>query len=166
MTQAWVDKMIRDLLGSVGTVVVGTMGLLVALRNQRRQLNAQMYIEVSRRFQELLRSFPTEAWLANTNPSRPMPPPSREVTDCTLYAIQFVADVYYLHKGGYVSANLWRLWESEIRRTLAGRVFQREWETLSTEFAHTPDFVGYLNRTQHIQARKLSRAVSSSQYFT
>jgi hypothetical protein len=28
-----------------------------------------MFIEVSGRFQELLRMFPTEAWLANRNPS-------------------------------------------------------------------------------------------------
>lgn len=131
--------MIADFLGSAITVAIGTTGILVALRNQRRQLNAQLYIEMSKGFQEMMRSFPTEAWLANTNVSRPMPPPSKEVTECTLYAMQFVADVYYLHKGGYLSANLWKLWERAIDRTLAGRVFQREWETLSVQFDNSPD---------------------------
>ena len=58
------------------------------------------------RFQELLRLFPTEAWLANRNPSKPLPPSSQELTDCTLYAMQFIADVYYLHKGGYISKSV------------------------------------------------------------
>ena len=152
--------MISDFLGSALTVAVGTTGILVALRNQRRQLNAQMYVEMSKGFQEMLRSFPTEAWLANTNPSRPMPAPSREVTDCTRYAIQFVADVYYLHKGGYISASLWRLWERAIKRTLAGRIFQREWETLSAQFDYSPDFVNYINTTMRTtRARQVSRAL-------
>lgn len=138
-----------DLFGSAGTIAVGTIGILVALRNQRRQLHTQMYIELSKGFQEMLRSFPTEAWLANTNPSRPMPSPSREVTECTLYALQFVADVYYLHKGGYLSAHLWKLFERALQRTLGGRIFQREWESLSAEFSYSPEFVHYIDVTIH-----------------
>src|SRR6266404_1232643 len=115
-------------LGQLGTLVLGSVGVFVALLNQRQQLNAQMFIEFSRRFQELLRLFPTEAWLANHNPSQPLPPSSQELTDCTLYCLQFIGDVYHLHKGGYISKNLWRLWESEIKRTLAGPVFRREWQ--------------------------------------
>jgi hypothetical protein len=132
-------------LGQIGTLVIGSIGICVALVNQRRQLNAQMFIEFSGRFQDLLRLFPTEAWLANRNPSQPLPPSSQEVTDCTLYCIQFISDVYYLHKGGYISKNLWMLWEREIKRTLTGRVIRREWDTVSAEFAHNPAFLQYIN---------------------
>ena len=61
-------------LGQIGTLVVASLGIFVALRNQHRQLNAQMFIEFSGRFQELLRLFPTEAWLANRQ-SFSTPPP-------------------------------------------------------------------------------------------
>jgi hypothetical protein len=132
-------------LGQVGTLLIGTLGIGVALRNQRRQLNAQMFIEFSRRFEDLLRLFPTEAWLANRNPGQPLPPPSQELTDCTLYCIQFIADVYYLHKGGYVSRHLWLLWEREIKRTLRGPLFVREWEKVAPEFSHDSDFIQYIN---------------------
>jgi hypothetical protein len=125
--------------------VIGSLGLFVALRNQHRQLNVLMFIEFSGRFQNLLRLFPTEAWLANLNPAQPLPPSSQEVTDSTLYSIQFVADVYNLHKAGYLSKQLWRLWEREIKNTLSGRVFRREWDNVSTEFAHNQDFVDYIN---------------------
>src|SRR5262249_771319 len=80
-------------LGNAGTLAIGSLGIFVALRNQHRQLNAQMFIEFSARFQELLRVFPTEAWLANRNPSQPMPASSPEITECTLYAMQFIADI-------------------------------------------------------------------------
>jgi len=133
-------------LGGAGTVAFGFLGIYVALRNQHRQLNAQMFMEFSGRFQELLRLFPTEAWLANRNPSKPMPPSSQELTDCTLYAMQLIADVYHLHKAGYISKRMWTVWEPEIRKTLTGAVFQREWQGVSVEFAHTADFVNYIDK--------------------
>ena len=132
-------------LGQVGTLVIGSVGICVALVNQRRQLNAQMFIEFSGRFQNILRLFPTEAWLANRNPSQPLPEPSQELTDCTLYCIQFISDAYYLHKGAYISKQIWRLWEREIQRTLSGPVFQREWEGVAAEFAHDREFLHYIN---------------------
>jgi hypothetical protein len=131
-------------LGQVGTLIIGSLGIWVAMLAQRRQLNGQMFIEVSGRFQELLRLFPTNAWLANRDPSHPLPPPSQEITDCTLYCLQLIADVYHLQQGGYISKHLWRLWEREIKHTLSGPVFQREWEGLAAEFNHNPDFVQYI----------------------
>ena len=78
----------------LGALLVGGVGIGVALINQRRQLNAQMFVEFSKRFEELLRLFPTEAWLANRRPNQELPPSSKEITECTLYCLQFVADVF------------------------------------------------------------------------
>jgi hypothetical protein len=136
---------ILDHLGQAGTIIVGSLGLFIALRNQNRQLNVQMFIEFSGRFQELVKLFPTEAWLANHNPSRPLPLPSQEITDCTLYSIQFVADVYYLHQAGYLSKGLWKLWDRGIRRTLSGRIFKREWVNISVEFNHNQEFIRHID---------------------
>jgi len=141
--------MIIDFLakfGSAGTIGVGFLGIYVALRNQHRQLNAQMLIEFSKRFQDLLRLFPKEAWLANRNPSRPMPPSSQELTECTLYAMQLIADVYHLRKVGYISKRVWIVWERQIRQTLAGPIFQREWQGISAEFAYSADFISYIDK--------------------
>ena len=128
-----------------GTLLLGCLGVWVAMFNQRRQLNAQMFIEVSGRFQELLRMFPTEAWLANRNLRQPLPPPSREITDCTLYCLQLIADVYHVHQSGYISKALWNAWEREIKHILDGRIFRREWEWLEVEFSHNRHFLKYIN---------------------
>ena len=141
--------MLADGLLQMGTLIVGSAGICVALVNQRRQLSAQMFIEFSGRFQELLRLFPTDAWLANLNPSQPLPRASQELTDCTLYCIQLIADVYQLHKGGYISKSLWMLWEREIKRTLIGPVFRREWDGVAAEFAYNRDFLLYINDLMH-----------------
>jgi hypothetical protein len=144
MTQnTWVS------LGQLSTLLIGSLGIGVALLNQRRQLNAQMFIEFSRRFEDLLRLFPTEAWLANRNPTQPLPPSSQELTDCTLYCIQFIADVYYLRKTGYIPKGLWLLWEREIARTLSGPVFKREWTKIKSEFSHDSDFLRFLSMLAH-----------------
>jgi len=132
-------------LCQVGTLILGSLGVWVAMFNQRKQLNAQMFIEVSGRFQELLRLFPTEAWLANRNPNQPLPPRTREITDCSLYCLQLVADVYHVHQSGYISKALWNAWEREIKHILDGRVFRREWEGLEVEFSHNEDFLHYIN---------------------
>jgi hypothetical protein len=89
--------------------------------------------------------FPTEAWLANRNPSQPTPPRSQEITDCTLYCLQLIADVYHLRQGGYISNKLWYAWEREIKHILDGRIFRREWEWLEVEFSHNEDFLNYIN---------------------
>jgi hypothetical protein len=128
----------------VGTLLLGCLAVWVAMFNQRRQLNAQMFIEVSGRFQELLRMFPTEAWLANRNSSQPLPDPSQQITDCTLYCFQLIADVYHVHQSGYVSKALWKAWEREIKHILDGRIFRREWDNLAVEFSHNEDFLQYI----------------------
>src|SRR5579859_4977551 len=129
----------------VGTLVLGSAGIWIAMLNQRRQLNAQMFITITGRFQELLRLFPTEAWLANRNASQPLPARSQEITDCTLYCLQLIADVYHLRQAEYISDKLWKAWEREIRHILEGRIFQRELEWLEIEFSHNKDFLRYIN---------------------
>jgi hypothetical protein len=143
----------------VGTLVLGSLGVWVALLNQQRQLNAQMFITISGRFQELLRLFPTEAWLANRNPTQPVPPRSPEITDCTLYCLQLVADVYHLRQNGYISNKLWHAWEREIKHILDGRIFRREWELLEVEFSHNHDFLKYINEL--MKPNRMTRAASA-----
>jgi hypothetical protein len=129
----------------VGTLVLGSLGVWVAMLNQRRQLNAQMFITITGRFQELLRLFPTEAWLANRNANQPLPPRNHDTTDCTLYCLQLIMDVYHLRQGRYISNKLWYAWEREIKHILEGRIFRREWEWLQIEFSHHDDFLKYIN---------------------
>lgn len=144
----------------VGTLILGSLGIWIAMINQKRQLNAQMFVTISGRFQELLRLFPTQAWLSNRNSSQPLPPRSQEITDCTLYCLQLIADVYHLRHTQYISNKLWHAWEREIKHTLEGRIFQREWEWLEIEFLHNEDFLRYINPVMKSNRMKHAAAAS------
>jgi len=148
-------------LGQLGTLLIASLAIGVALANQKRQINAQVFIEFSRRFQELLRMFPTDAWLAIRDPNQEMPPSTQEIRDCTLYATQLVYSVYYLHRHGFLSKRLWRLWEREIKHTITGPVFRREWKALEAEFAHDGDFLQYLNALAEFEGMARNRSLSA-----
>jgi hypothetical protein len=88
----------------------------------------------------------SHSWLANRRRDQELPPPSKEITECPVYCLQFVADVYHLHHAGYISNRLWNLWEREIKPTLKGPLFVREWGAVAAEFAHDKDFLDYMGR--------------------
>jgi hypothetical protein len=75
-----------------------------------------------------------------------MLPSTQEITDCIRYAMQLIADVYHIHEAGYLTKRVWKLWEKEIRNTIPGPVFRREWQEVSAEFSRTAEFVAYIDR--------------------
>jgi hypothetical protein len=69
-----------------------------------------------------------------------------------------MADVYHLRRSGYVSKRLWVLFEREVRHTLTGPVFRREWEVVSVEFSHDCEFLRYIDELMRsYRPRRLAR---------
>ena len=90
-----------------------------------------------------------------------MPPqqPRRERLHTVLHPI--IADVYHLHQAGYITKRLWLLWEREIRHTITGPVFRREWQEISAEFTNNPDFFRYISTLIHSK-RQIAMPASSA----
>ena len=131
-------------LAQFGATVIGCLGVAVAMRSHRRQMNAQMFLEFSARFQALLRGMPSHVW-RKPAADEAMPPPSEELTKNCLHAFHVLADLYHLHKGGYISHELWRPWSLGIRRTLQNPILQREWLAVRELFSHTPAFCRFVH---------------------
>ncbi len=131
-------------LAQFGTILIGFLGLAVALRSHRRQLNAQMFIEFSSRFQYVLGALPAEAWISSGDPARPLPPPSEELTKNCLQWFHLLANLYHLHRKGYISQDLWRPAQLGIKRVLESRLLQREWSVIESAFAYHPDYCRYV----------------------
>lgn len=51
-------------------------------------------------------------------------------------------------KNKYLSRHVWRIWEAELKRTLASTLVRREWTRLREEFHSYPEFVEYLEKAQ------------------
>jgi len=129
----------------LGTIVVGFLGVAVTLRSHRRQMHAQMFIEFSSRFHEVLRAMPAHIWAGHGDEEAKIPARSEELTRSCMQCFHLVAALYFLHKGGYISRDLWKPWQSGIRRTMQGPLLQREWFALEGAFNHTPEFSRYMH---------------------
>src|SRR5262249_50085306 len=118
--------------------------------------------EFSARFEGVIRAMPISAWSTGEGDEE-IPPPSEELTKGSLQCFHLLANLYHLHKGGYVSHDLWRPWQLGIRRTLQGPLWQREWRKLEAVFAHVPDYRRYVHgiiHGHHTSVRPMTSAQS------
>jgi hypothetical protein len=130
-------------LAQLGTIGIGFMGVLVALRSHRRQMHVQMFIEFTSRVHDVLGSMPVQIWMISDHEEEP-PSPSAELTRSCLQCFHIVANLFELHKAGYVSKELWRPWQRGIRRTMQGAVLQQEWFRVEVAFSHQQEFCHYM----------------------
>jgi len=131
-------------LAQFSTILVGSLGIAVALISHRRQLNAQMFIEFSARFQSVIRAMPSHVWITSSDLTAALPPPREELTKCSLAAFHVLADLYHLHRGGYISHDLWGSWHLGIKRTLQNPLLRREWNAIEGAFNHYPEYCRYV----------------------
>ena len=142
------------------TIMIGLLSIAVSLRSHRRQMHAQLFIEFSSRLHDVLGSMPACVWMAGDG-GEPLPPPSAELTRSCLQCFQAIAALYFLHKGGYVSRELWMTWQRGIKRTMQGAVLQREWAAAENIFSHNVEFCRYMRRLTHADAAASPRSAAT-----
>ena len=130
-------------LVQLGTIAIGFLGVLVTLRAHRRQMHVQMFIEFTSRVHDVLGSMPIQMWLVPDD-SNELPQRGPELTKSCLQCFHIVANLFDLHKAGYVSHELWKPWQRGIRRTMQGPLLQHEWLTVEAAFSHHPEFCHYM----------------------
>src|SRR3954453_18679011 len=140
------DAFIR--YGSLWTLMLGVLSLLFAIRNFRRQVNAQVFFEIANRYHEMLQSFPVHDWVARLNPEQPLPQSSAELKAGVIRYLATVHFAFVLHELRYLSKDLWKILQSEHHRTLATPLFVREWSAVRNEFVLFPTFLNYVEFIQ------------------
>src|SRR3954470_281969 len=140
------DTFIR--YGSLWTLMLGILSLLFAIRNFRRQVNAQVFFEIANRYQEMLQAFPVYDWVARLSPEETLPQSSAELKAGVLRYLATVHFAFVLHELRYLSKDLWKILQSEHHRTLTTSLFVREWSTLRHEFNFFPSFLTYVDSIQ------------------
>jgi hypothetical protein len=141
-----IDSFIR--YGSLWTLILGVVSLLFAVRNYRRQVNAQIFFEIANRYHNMLQTFPMNEWMSRLNPSDEAPLSTPELTASVLRYFAIVHFAFILHQLRYLSKDLWKILQAEHRRTLATPLFVREWSALRTEFSFFPTFLSYVDTVQ------------------
>src|SRR5690349_21694959 len=88
--------------GSLWTLILGVLSLAFALRNYRRQVNAQIFFEIAGRYHDMLRSFPVQEWITRLNPKDEVPVSTPEVTSGVLRYLAIVHFGFILHELRYL----------------------------------------------------------------
>jgi len=92
---------------TLGTLVTGLVSLVVWVRIYRKQVNAQIVIQISARYAAMFQSFPPQVWLAELDSDRPLPERREEFTTCALQYASIVAFAYHLHERRYLTNDVW-----------------------------------------------------------
>src|SRR4051794_10504663 len=117
---------------------VTVLGLWLAWRNFKKQMNANTIMKYAERYEKIMDSLPKQARHIRFDLDDELPPRDEETTLAALKYLNLCSEEYYLHKQGYLAKDVWRIWEDELKRTLRSRVFKREWEVLKDEFRSDP----------------------------
>ena len=118
------------------------------MRSYRRQVNAQIFFEIAKRYQEMLQAFPVQDWIARFSPEQELPESSAELKAGVLRYFATVHFAFTLHELRYLSKDLWRMLQTEHRRTLTSPLFVREWLSIRAEFELFPGFSTYVESLQ------------------
>ena len=92
--------------------------ILWGVRVYRRQMNAQLFLEFTRRYDEVMRTYPEDTRSARLDSSQAPSSQSDELTAAVLRYLNLCSEEFYLRQRRYLAKDIWTIWEAEIQRTL------------------------------------------------
>ena len=138
----------------LGTLITGAVGVVLAIRNHRRQVNAQIFLDLSSRYETVMKVFPAGTWVNRLADERDLPPRGEALTAAILSYLALVSFSHVLYDRGYLSEDLWAILQAELRRTLGAPLFAREWASLRNEFAMLPKFIRHVDSLQPVRSHR------------
>jgi hypothetical protein len=137
-----------DSIITIISVSIALAAFVWGIISYRNQMHAQLFLEFTKRFEEVMQSFPKSAWSARLDIEGKPPAKSKELSLSVLRYLNLCGEEYYLYKKGWLNKGIWKIWEGELIRTLRTPLFIREWEALSSEFEAYPAFKKYVDSIQ------------------
>ena len=127
-------------------MLIGAAAIYTAVRNNTRQLGAQIFLSYSDRIQTLRRTLPggyiPDRFTANSEALTP------EARQYVVEVLQLVFELHALKRHGYVEKHIWRVWEPDIDRLLRSGVVRSDWLILRREFETHPKFTSWVENRQ------------------
>ncbi|MFN8583089.1 MAG: hypothetical protein U0163_19200 [Gemmatimonadaceae bacterium] len=133
---------------TLASSIAAVVSIWIAVRIYRRQMNAQLFLAFTERYENIMGSFPPEARRYRFDPVAEPPAASPELTLVVLRYLNLCSEEYYLRKTGHLDKDLWDIWEAELKRTVSSSLVAREWKELRTEFVSYPEFRDFVERSQ------------------
>ena len=135
-------------LGTFASAILAAVAVWIGLATFKRQSNAQVFLEYTARYRDVMASFPPEARRARLFLDSVLPVESEELSLAVLRYLNLCSEEFYLCRSGYLAKDVWHIWEGEIRRSLGSPLLVREWASLQHEFVAYPEFITYVQSIQ------------------
>lgn len=138
---------------TIGSVLTGAVAVYIALRNNSRQVGAQIFLAYSKRIHEMRHSLGAVVdlyELAERSDGELEPESRRIIIDAIHLAFEF----HSLQTRGYVAADIWSIWEIDIARIFSTPAVRTEWAAIERHFDIHPNFRAWVSAMSH---RKLVR---------
>jgi hypothetical protein len=133
-----IEQIIRH--ATLFSLLMGGLGLVVAVVNRREQAKTQIFLAMSARYDELLKSSSAEFWLS-VPPGTELPERTDDLIISMLRFCTLVSISYLLFRERHIPKRMWELMLRSAERRFRSPLFMREWEQLKTEFEAFPEFV-------------------------
>lgn len=114
----------------------------------RRQMNARIFLEYTKRYEAIMAAFPEGAFHFRLNRAGKAPAESDALRMAVLRYLNLCSEEYYLHAQRYLASDIWNIWSRELERTLRSPLLRREWKKLRHEFDSFSEFTAYVDETQ------------------
>ena len=122
------------------SLLMGALGLVVAVVNHRQQVKTQIFLALSARYDELLQNSETALWLSSPAGAE-LPERTDELVISMLRFCTLVSVTHLLFREHRIPKGMWELMLHSAERRFRSPLFMREWEHLRTEFESFPEFV-------------------------
>ena len=147
MTIMHIEHIIR--YGTLLSLLMGGVGLAIAVMNRREQVKTQIFLAMSARYDELLKSSSAGFWLS-VPPGTELPGRTDDLTISMLRFCTLVSMTYLLFLERRIPKRMWELMLHSAERRFRSPLFMREWEHLRTEFEAFPEFVTLVTSVHHM----------------
>ena len=148
-------------IATLGTLVTGLVSLVVWARIYRRQVNAQILIEITTRYATIFQSFPAQLSLAQLDSDQALPKRRAEFTVRAFQYSTIVVFAYLLDERRFLTNDVWAILQAEHRQTVTSPLFVREWSVIKIkgQFEMYPNFIGYVERLRGRIGRKRGTSI-------
>ncbi|MET3723529.1 hypothetical protein ABIC35_001434 [Sphingomonas trueperi] len=133
-------------LMTTGGVFVGMIAVYVGMRNNTRQLNAQIFLSFSDRLQTIRHMLRTELlpiWTAELPPEE-----VARILPGLLQVLHLILELYELREQGYVRPRMWKIWSRNIDRFLTCPIVRSLNDEIRLEFSGHDRFIAWIEERQ------------------
>jgi hypothetical protein len=122
------------------SVLMGGLGLAVAVVNHRAQLKTQIFLALYAQYDELLKNSSAQFWLSVPLGTE-LPERTEDLIISMMRFCTLVSLTYLLFRERRIEKRMWELMLRSAERRFRNPLFMREWEHLRAEFEPFPEFV-------------------------